>query len=492
MYTNFSYVVIFLSILGNLRRREQVQRLVTVGILASLPVSMYGVIQRFKLDPIPWGGDVSVRVASNMGNSIFVAAYLIMVIPPTFVRIVESVEVMLKGKNNPKISFTKLTVYIFIAALQLTTLYFTGSRGPWLGWAASMVFLWLGFSLVWRKRWLSIAGVILAVLAAVFLVVLNIPGGPLDNLRERPEFGRLGRLLDAESRTGRVRALIWQGAAELVLPHDPIEYPDGSEDRMNTIRPLIGYGPESMYVAYNPFYPPELTQVEKRNASPDRSHNETWDALVTSGILGLIVYLALFGSVIFYGTKWLGLIQSRTQRNLFLGLFLGGGIVSSVFFVLWKGIPYLGVALPFGMVIGFLLYLILTALKGDYSAPSTNMEIARAYLLLGLLAALLAHFVEINFGIAIVSTRTYFWVYSALLMAAGYILPQGGEFDLAVEEGHSPLNNGIAGNEKVERGNSQFNDKKAKSVKPKNRVIEREFHHSCKPEVLVPSTFPNG
>jgi len=473
LYTNFSYVVIFLSVLGNLRRREQVQRLVTVGILASLPVSMYGVIQRFKLDPIPWGGDVSVRVASNMGNSIFVAAYLIMVIPPTFVRIVESVEVMLKGKNNPKISFAKLTIYIFIAALQLATLYFTGSRGPWLGWAASMVFLWLGFSLVWRKRWLSIAGVILAVLAAVFLVVLNIPGGPLDNLRERPEFGRLGRLLDAESRTGRVRALIWQGAAELVLPHDPIEYPDGSEDRMNIIRPLIGYGPESMYVAYNPFYPPELTQVEKRNASPDRSHNETWDALVTSGILGLIVYLALFGSVIFYGSKWLGLIQSRSQRNLFLGLFLGGGIASSVFFVLWKGIPYLGVALPFGMVIGFLLYLIWTALKGEYNAPSTNLEIARSYLLLGLMAALLAHFVEINFGIAIVSTRTYFWIFSALLLAAGYILPQNGEFDLPVEEGHSPLNNGIAGKEKVELRNSQFNDNKAKSVKPKNRVYRK-------------------
>ena len=470
LYTNFSYVVIFLSILGNVRSREQVQRLITVGIVASLPVSLYGVIQRFNLDPIPWGGDVSVRVASNMGNSIFVAAYLIMIIPPTFVRIVETFEGMLKGKDNPWVIFTRLTVYIFIAALQLTTLFFTGSRGPWLGWAASMVFLWLGFSLVWRKRWLSIAGVILAVLAAVFLIVLNIPGGPLDNLRQSPEFGRLGRLLDAESRTGRVRALIWQGAADLVLPHDPIEYPDGSEDRMNIIRPLIGYGLESMYVAYNPFYPPELTQVEKRNASPDRSHNETWDALVTSGLLGMIVYVALFGSVIFYGSKWLGLIQNRTQRNLFVGLFLGGGIMSSIFFVLWKGIPYLGVALPFGTVLGFLFYLIWSALRGRYSAPSTNLEIARAYLLLGLLAAILAHFVEINFGIAIVSTRTYFWVYTSLLLAAGFILPQRGEFHLAAEEGLSSSSSAFESNVIYMQGSSQTGDKIAKSSKSKNRV----------------------
>jgi hypothetical protein len=144
---------------------------------------------------------------------------------------------------------------------------------------------------------------------------------------------------------------------------------------------------------------------------------------------------------------------------MFVGLFLGGGIVSSIFFVLWKGIPYLGVALPFGTVIGFLLYLIWSALKGRYSAPSTNLEIARSYLLLGLLAALLAHFVEINFGIAIVSTRTYFWVFTALLLAAGYILPQSGEFVPAAEEDLSNSINGLPSKERKKEGPSNFDDK---------------------------------
>jgi len=53
-------------------------------ILASLPISIYGWIQHTQvapgvsIDPLPWGGDVTERVAANMGNSIFVAAYLIM------------------------------------------------------------------------------------------------------------------------------------------------------------------------------------------------------------------------------------------------------------------------------------------------------------------------------------------------------------------------------------------------------------------------------
>ena len=34
-------------------------------------------------DPLPWAGDVQTRVASTLGNAIFVAAYLIMVVPLT-------------------------------------------------------------------------------------------------------------------------------------------------------------------------------------------------------------------------------------------------------------------------------------------------------------------------------------------------------------------------------------------------------------------------
>ena len=74
-YTTFSYLIIFITIITNLRSRKQINRLVTTVILASLPVALYGVLQHYKIDPIPWGGNTSTRIASNMGNSIFVAAY---------------------------------------------------------------------------------------------------------------------------------------------------------------------------------------------------------------------------------------------------------------------------------------------------------------------------------------------------------------------------------------------------------------------------------
>jgi hypothetical protein len=80
-YTNLSYMALFAVIVGNLRSREQLQRLLTTIILTGVSVSMYGLVQHNGYDPLPWKGDVLTRISSTMGNSIFVAAYLIMVLP---------------------------------------------------------------------------------------------------------------------------------------------------------------------------------------------------------------------------------------------------------------------------------------------------------------------------------------------------------------------------------------------------------------------------
>jgi tetratricopeptide (TPR) repeat protein len=453
-YTTFSYLVVFLAMVMNLRRRAQVERLITTMIITSLPVSLYGILQRYQIDPVPWAGDVTIRVASNMGNSIFVAAYLVIVSPLTVLRIVESFGAIMNDRGTLAANFARSTAYVFIAALQIITLLFSGSRGPLLGWLAGTFLLFVILSLLWRQRWLTISVIVTAALLGSLLVVFNIPNGPLASFRTIPGIGRLGRLLDTETKTALVRTLIWEGAAELVAPHEPIEYPDGSKDSFNFLRPLIGYGPESMYVAYNPFYPPELAQVEKRNASPDRSHNETWDSLVITGALGLLVYLVFFGSVFYYGLKWIGFITRARQRNLFLALYFGGGVLSALGFTLIMGVELFGVALPFGMMLGILLYLALVALSGQYERPQTEGGRLRAITIAALLAAIMAHFVEINFGIAIAATRLYFWVFTALLLLVGYVLP----LHSAYVEGHETIKEG----EKAEPSHKKANKARAR------------------------------
>jgi tetratricopeptide (TPR) repeat protein len=471
-YTTFSYLVVFAAIVGNLRKRVQIDRLITTIILTSLPIALYGILQRYQLDPVPWGGDTSIRIAANMGNSIFVAAYLIMVFPLTVGKIVQAFTAILSDDENLVAQVARGTAYVFIGALELIALYMSGSRGPALGWMAGSFFLFLLLSMHYRKRWLTLSVIGAALAMGVFLGIFNIPNGPLQGLRSSPAIGRFGLLLDAESNSALVRKYIWEGAAKLVAPHAPLEYPDGSQDKFNVLRPIIGYGPESMYVAYNPFYVPDLAHVEKRNASPDRSHNETWDSLVITGGIGLIVYILLYVSVFYYGLKWIGLVVNQRFRNIFLLLSLGGGGIGAIGLSAWRGIEYLGVGLPLGILAGLLAYLILAAIYGNYESPRTPTESIRSLTLMVLFAAILAHFVEINFGIAIAVTRTYFWVFTGLMLVVGYILPERSESENGNLNGQQTLrlsaeekNSSKAGGRKKKRA-GKYSSRRAKEGWP--------------------------
>jgi len=132
-YTFLSYIVVFAMVAGYLRSREQADRLVTIIILTSIPVSLYGIVQHYGLDPLPWAGDVTRRVASNMGNAIFVASYLIMVVPLTLSRLIESMTAIIREEEASWGHTILAAVYIFVLAIQIITIIFSRSRGPMLG-----------------------------------------------------------------------------------------------------------------------------------------------------------------------------------------------------------------------------------------------------------------------------------------------------------------------------------------------------------------------
>ena len=415
-YSWLAYLVIFFSLLGALRTRAQFERLALTMVLTSLPVAVYGLIQRYRLDPLPWGGDVTSRVASHMGNAIFVAAYLIMAFMFTLGRLAETFHSILTAEPPRNSDVARGALYVFIATVQAATIYFSFSRGPWLGLMGGL-FLFLVLWLVIRRQRKGLFAVLgLSALGFLFLILLNIPNGPLEPLRGSPYIGRLGHIFETETGTGKVRVLIWQGALRLVLPHEPIQDPQGRPDPFHLLRPFIGYGPESMYVAYNRFYPPELAHYEARNASPDRSHNETFDALVHTGLLGFLVYQWLFFSLFAYGLRSLNLIHGGRDRILLLSLWALGAAATGLFFALRFGWHFIGVAIPAGTVLGLLVYLVFATLRASGEPP---IQHPHRFMLIALLGAVLAHYIEINFGIAIASTRTWFWAFAAMIVVLG-------------------------------------------------------------------------
>jgi len=429
-FTTFSYVVVFLMILQGMRTRAQLDRLVTVIIVNSLPVALYGLIQRYGLDPLPWANFSGERVAGSMGNPIFLAAYLVMVFPLTLGRAAEGFGAILvrkrtgpsttlrTGKAN-KISILRTVGYVFIAAVQMITIWYTQSRGPLLALVTGSFFFFLLLALAWRSKWgaiLIVAAITLTALVVVSIVLANVSGGSLQSFQRMPWLGRLGQVFSF------ARILYWQGMVDLVLPHDPIQYPDGHSDPFNPIRPLVGHGPESIRVAYSRFRPPMHWRYEA--GVVDRAHNETFDALATTGLLGLIAYLFLFLSAFYYGFIRLGLLEEKGQRMQLLGLVLVCSL-ASVAFSWWQvGPHFFGTALAIGIVAGLAIYLGTVALVfairmltlGESTLPPLH---AHHLLILSLLSAIVTHFVEINFGIAVAATRTTFWACAGLFVVAG-------------------------------------------------------------------------
>ena len=429
-YTTFAYVVVFLMILQGMRSRAQLNRLLTVMIITSLPIAIYGLLQRLQLDPLPWGGDTVERVAGNMGNSIFIAAYLVMVFFITLYRIADSFAAVFRSEQPRWSDVVRAGCYILVALSNaIVVLILAGSRGPQLGWLAGVLFFALLFvQLVRRRRirlQLTVGMIALGIAGLAFLYFLNITRNDpnYEWLRQFPLFRRLSTVLTTQEGTNAVRVLIWEGAANLVLPHDPIARPDGTPDALNAIRPLVGYGPESMYVAYNRFYPPTLANFEARNASPDRSHNETWDALVITGLLGLLAYMFLFGSVLYYGFRWIKLIASRFEAGLFVVTWIAGAAVFGLGAVLVGRPELFGIAVGAGVLFGLVVFLFVSALinaqRGDDEDPISQISLRDQLLLIAIISTVVAHFVEIHTGIAIAATRTYFWALIGVMVVVG-------------------------------------------------------------------------
>ncbi|WP_322510874.1 hypothetical protein [Chloroflexus sp.] len=493
LYTYLSYLMLGVLVAVALRTPAQRERLITLSLAAGAVVAMYGIMQHYQLDPLPWRGDVIARVASTLGNSIFVAAYLIMIVPLALYRLLAALSAARSAPIAPQpaaewrwaigrgllwlagalliIAILKFSVAIrtidfrywwlfpgavicataiwwllathrhqplprwpllltlayllgfglafavnaaagtqqfatpdiaanaldwwlwlalavvallagyglslfgstpaepsrlawhlhaaasaIVLGLVLVTIFFSQSRGPWIGLGAGL-FLFVSLTLWYGRKRLQASGnsrgsrllaqalagwVAITLVTGGFLIAFNLSDAPFfSQLREVPYLGRMGRLLEVESGTGLVRRLIWFGDEHAggtigLITSDPL-------------RLLIGWGPESMFVAFNRFYPPSLANVEARGASPDRSHQALLDEIVTKGLLGLAAYLWLIGSFVWFCLRQLR--QPASWRHHLLVIAMLSAVTAHVVEGL-TGIPIVATLMMFWLLLG--------------------------------------------------------------------------------------------------------------------------------------------
>ncbi len=396
--TLVAYLALFILAAVRLHTREQLARIFDTIVLASLPVAVYAILQRIGADPVPWGGfgaAVTDRVIGTQGNATFLGGYLALAMLPTLY-------LLLQARAERKT--TRLIVYGVTLALQVIGLLLSDSRGAALGLAAGLVVWGLARAAVVGNRRFAGTVVGLGIAGAVLLVVINLAGGTLAGV---PIIGRLARLSDPTAGSNQVRIYVWEGLSDMVAAN-PARWP-------------LGVGPDALYLGYYPYFVPALRQIDNPLVSThDRSHNEPLDRLATTGVLGLVAWLAVVETLFFYAARWLGLADDRSRRMTLMGFLVAGPLLGALIpLVVDRSLRFAGLGMGIGVVLALVAWLAWQGLRRRETARASELPPDRVAVVAALLGLLVAHVTEIQVGIPVTATQVMFWALAGAMVAVG-------------------------------------------------------------------------
>jgi O-antigen ligase/thioredoxin-like negative regulator of GroEL len=293
---SYLHLLAYFLVLGAIFRTEKIWHwFFNTSVIASSLVCFYGLTQLS-----------SGRIEATLGNAAYLGGYLLLNIFLTLFLIVKTWSV----------SWTRW-IYGLVILLQLFILYRTSTRGAMLGLLAGL-FVSAVYLVVrrWSNRKIRTGGLVL--LGVLVLLV----GGFL--LAKDSSFVRgsavLSRFADISLKdaTTDSRLTLWQMSLKGFVEH-----------------PILGWGAENYDTVFAKYYEAKLWRQEPWF---DRSHNIFLDWLIDAGALGLLAYLALFATALYYLWHRGGLHDVLSQA-LFTGL-LAAYLVNN-FFVFDNLISYL-------------------------------------------------------------------------------------------------------------------------------------------------------
>lgn len=394
---------------ANLRTRNQIDRLITTVIVSSIPVALYGVIQRAGLDPhpIPFEDHLE-RVISTGGHPIFLAAYLGLTIPVTVWRLLD---IALQGGSLDAKRKAAFTLYALALATEITGFVLANSRGPLLGLCSAVIFMIIGFAAVAKKSRFLALPLILICAAFAFLVVLNIPGGPLSSLAELPLLHRFSHFVTNTRGSDTYRAAFWNTAERVLTENTQLPYPTGGLDNLRTWRWLIGFGPETVSNAMPHYY----VYNEPGANLESRLHNVFWDTWFETGAIGLAAFLLLNAMLFFLAYQRLGLLAAPGSRSFFWAIIvtasLGGAALGAA-----REIGYAGPGAMTGFVAGLAVIPLtqrISKTENDALAETNSMDL----LIVALLSCIAGHLVETSFAFSVAMTLPLVFVFSGCIIA---------------------------------------------------------------------------
>ncbi|MDD4005316.1 MAG: O-antigen ligase family protein [Elusimicrobiaceae bacterium] len=254
------------------------------GVLQIIDYKMYPTNDdgglRMSLDPFIWRGAFGSRVFSTYGNPNFFGNYLVIIF---FILLAQFLKNMRKH----------WTIVLLLLA-DLTCLWYTETKGAWVGFAIGLFAFVLVYSLYFlrhyykERKWVrpAIVAVGLAVMLGCFSVVIMYAGQRMQSVN--------------------FRVFTWLSTYEMI-----------------ETRPLIGTGAGSFKVIYPAFRRPQIFHIEgKHNTETDHAEDEYLEQWFDNGIIGGGIFLWLVFFTILTGLRALNEMTSDEKGS-------GSGLASN-------------------------------------------------------------------------------------------------------------------------------------------------------------------
>lgn len=296
----------YFTVIVSMLKSERIWKyLWNTSIGVSVLVGLFGVLQLAGVFTINQGG---VRVDATFGNATYLAVYMLFHLFMTLYALV---------RWNPA-RWLQIG-YAIAIVLQAAMIFYAATRGTTLGLLGGLLLAGLIFAFFSRgenRKLLRNAGIGLVVgilvLAGGFFTIKDTSFVQNNDV--------LTRFASINLEEGQTRFTVWNMA--LI----------GAQER-----PIFGWGQENFNYVFNENYKASMYAQEPWF---DRAHNQFLDWLVAGGIVGFVLYLALYVITLWY--LWRGDTFDVSERAIFTGLLAGyafhslfvfDNIISSILFL---------------------------------------------------------------------------------------------------------------------------------------------------------------
>ncbi len=304
LLTLICWILFCLIVAQNLRRREQINRIIYTLLLSSAIVALLGILQSYFPQEMQnfFHTAISNRVASTTGNSLSLSAFLAMVIPLNMAFIVNLWNNRKEGKNG-----IILVALCLLLVLQFWCLWLAQYAVTMLLFLVSSVLFITLLGIVKKNRYIIGAGAVFVLTLIIIAVSIVSPMLLSNGGAAKLEYKDLSTVLSQEEllgiSLGTHRVEYWKSAVDIVIQTPEVALLD---DSINPLRSLIGYGPETFNITFQSAFPEELkSSYTHYSELVDRPHNHYLYLATTGGILGLAAFIAILAAFFFLSWKQL-------------------------------------------------------------------------------------------------------------------------------------------------------------------------------------------